>query len=94
MLGGMMSWSVVMRSIAYELSKENKVFLESINGIEFLSKELQERVLPCFNADLDLTYTIPENFLRDLILNQKIRAAIYNYESSLCHRLGGESIVI
>ena len=83
MLGGMMSWSVVMRSLALELSKENDVFLDSINGLDLMNEYLVSRVMPCFNADLDLTYTIPQNFLTRFNKKSKIKAAIYNYESSI-----------
>lgn len=83
MFGGMMSWSVVMRSLALELSRENDIFLDSINGTDLMSDYLLSRIMPCFNADLDLTYTIPQNFSTRFNRKSKIKAAIYNYESSI-----------
>lgn len=83
MLGSTMSWSVVMRALATEMIKDHDLFLESINGLEMVSEELKGRVMPCFNADLDLAYTMPENFSSRFNSKSKIKAAIYNYESSL-----------
>lgn len=83
MLGGHASWSIVMRCIAKEIHKRESVYLESINGVENIDDALMERMKPCFNADLDLAYTMPENFKKRFLSKSKVKAAIYNYESSL-----------
>lgn len=83
MLGGHASWSIVMRSIAEEISKKESIYLESINGVENINEFLLSRIKPCFNADLDLAYTMPENFKKRFLSKSKVKAAIYNYESSL-----------
>lgn len=83
MLGGHASWSIVMRSLAKELGSYGSLYLESINGIEELDEDLLDRIKPCFNSDLDLAYTMPENFKTRFLSKSKVKAAIYNYESSL-----------
>lgn len=83
MLGSSMSWAVVMRNLAIEMEKDNSLFLESINGYDMVSENLLSRVMPCFNSDLDITYTMPQNFEKRFHSKSKIKAAIYNYESSL-----------
>jgi len=83
MLGGHASWSIVMRALARELSCHGSLYLESINGTEDLDDDLLDRIKPCFNSDLDLAYTMPENFKTRFLSKSKVKAAIYNYESSL-----------
>tara|TARA_B100000579_G_scaffold325038_1_gene274799 strand:- start:998 stop:2056 length:1059 start_codon:yes stop_codon:yes gene_type:complete len=82
-LGGTMSWAIVMRHIIDELDDKSDLFLDSINGYNLLNKKYLKRVKPCFNADLDLTYTIPNNFHTRFNDKSKVKAAIYNYESSI-----------
>lgn len=85
MFGTNHSWSVVMRALCLELSKEkHNLYLESVNGYsnfeESLKPFLRNKI---FAPDIDLAYTLPRNFSSRFMSKSKIRMAIYNYESSI-----------
>jgi len=90
-----LSWSVVMEELlhAAELAGHETVFL-STNGYEgmryydsakgLLQPLKAKSLLSKHGAfDLDITYTVPENFHQRFLINSKCRVAIYNYESSV-----------
>lgn len=85
LFGRQHSWSYTSRSIAAEfLSMGNNITVSSTDGKEFVKGPLLE----CFdkdigNIDLDLTYTLPKNFKHRFLQDSKIKASIFNYESSI-----------
>jgi len=85
MLGRNHSWSQTVRSLALQFSKNNHdLSLESIDGYRYLDKSLNKFInSPMQNPDLDFTYTLPKNFKTRFLSSSKIKASIFNYESSL-----------
>lgn len=85
LFGRQHSWSYTSRSIANQfLSMNHNLTVSSTDGNEFVSKEM----LKCFdkdidNIDLDLTYTLPKNFKSRFLKDSKVKASIFNYESSI-----------
>lgn len=85
MLGTPHSWAVTMRGLLSAFKdRGNNLYLKSINGRELipdnLSKDL-DKWHP--SPDLDIAYTLPVNFSTRFDKKSKIKAAIYNYESSI-----------
>lgn len=90
-----LSWSVVIEELLYAADKlGHDTVLVSTNGYSGMKYWNEERGLKqnllqrdilrskqCF--DLDLTYTVPQNFPDRFLTNSKCRMAIYNYESSI-----------
>lgn len=85
MLGTSHSWAITMRGLlsAFKNNGHN-LYLKSINGRELLPKFLSEDIDKWHPApDLDIAYTLPINFNTRFDKRSKIKAAIYNYESSI-----------
>lgn len=85
MLGTSHSWSVTMRGLLSAFKNNgHKLFLKTINGRELLPRVLQEDLEKWHpSPDLDIAYTLPINFSTRFDKKSKIKAAIYNYESSI-----------
>lgn len=89
------SWSVVIEELLHAAESEgHEVCFFSTNGTEgmkywdearaFNDNLYQRKLLRSGEAfDIDLTYTVPENFPDRFLTNSKCRMAIYNYESSV-----------
>lgn len=85
MLGTSHSWAVTMRAIISEMiGQAHTLGLKSINGYEMFPDEWKQYVghHSC-NPDLDLTYTLPRNFRARFDKRSRVKASIYNYESSI-----------
>lgn len=84
MLGTSHSWAVVMRNLLLQLkAMNNKLYLKSTNGNSLIPKELLSVIdRDIANPDIDICYTIPNNFAARFRKNAKIKMAIYNYETS------------
>lgn len=90
-----LSWSVVIEELLHSADKMgHDVCFISTNGTRGMKYWNEERSLEqnllqreiirsnrCF--DLDLTYTVPQNFPERFLSTSKCRMAIYNYESSI-----------
>ena len=85
LIGKQHSWSYTVRSIALEFYKMNHdLFIHPTDGCHFLDKRLLDFVnkrVSC--ADLDFTYTLPKNFKARFNSDSKVKASIFNYESSI-----------
>ena len=85
LMGRQHSWSHTTRSLAKEFYKlGNEIFLHPTDGTDFLDKSILEFVgrkeeFP----DLDITYTLPVNYKKRFLKNSKVKASIFNYESSI-----------
>lgn len=89
------SWSVVMEELLYAAENlGHNVTLLSTNGYagmkywtgrKVLEQDIKYReLLKTQQAfDLDITYTVPENFPKRFLNNSKYKMAIYAYESSI-----------
>ena len=84
MLGTSHSWAVTLRSLIREFKKdEHSLHLDSINGWDLIPDEWSRWRKPFESPDIDLTYTLPRNFVDRFQKSSKLKLAIYNYESSL-----------
>jgi glycosyltransferase involved in cell wall biosynthesis len=95
-LQGGLSWSYVMSRLAKAFNdSSHNVYFASTNGLansdSFLNKdrmlmstlELQKFGPGKKSIDIDLTYTVPQNFPKRFLANSKHKCAIYNYETTL-----------
>lgn len=85
MLGTSHSWAVTMRGLLSGF-KENGdlLYIKSSNGRELIPNYLIEDMDKWHpNPDLDITYTLPVNFKTRFYKKSKIKASIYNYESTI-----------
>lgn len=90
-----LSWSVVIEELLYAADKQGHdiVFISTngYKGMKYWNEErglkqnlLQREILRSDKSfDLDITYTVPQNFPDRFLSNSKCRVAIYNYESSI-----------
>jgi glycosyltransferase involved in cell wall biosynthesis len=90
-----LSWSVVIEELLYAADKQGHdiVFVSTngYKGMKYWNEErglkqnlLQREILRSNKSfDLDMTYTVPQNFPDRFLSNSKCRVAIYNYESSI-----------
>lgn len=88
------SWSVVMEELLWSAKKKgHTAHLISTNGVKgtkyWTEKQLisdieQERKNRTKNIpyDIDITFTVPQNFPQRFLKNSKHKMAIYDYESS------------
>ena len=85
LLGKQHSWSYTTRSIAYQFYKMgHNLSLNPTDGFHFIDKELLPYVNAKMNiADLDITYTLPKNWSNRFDKSSKVKASIFNYESSI-----------
>lgn len=85
MLGTSHSWAVTMRGLLSSFKdRGHHLYLKSINGRELLQKKLIQDLDKWHpNPDLDIAYTLPKNFASRFSSKSKVKAAIYNYESSI-----------
>lgn len=85
LMGRQHSWSHTTRNFAqkfYEMG--HNIFLHPTDGSEYLSKDIAKYVGSIEESpDFDLTYTLPVNFKNRFLKNSKIKASIFNYESSI-----------
>jgi glycosyltransferase involved in cell wall biosynthesis len=88
MLGTSHSWSVTMRGLLSAFKdRGHKLYLKSINGRELIQNKILEDIDKWHPyPDLDIAYTLPVNFASRFDKKSKIKAAIYNYESSILPR--------
>lgn len=89
------SWSVVVEELLFAMENMgHEVCFLSTNGYKGMKywdnkkaldqDVLQRKILAKGGRfDLDLTYTVPQNFPQRFLPNSKCRAAIYAYESSI-----------
>lgn len=88
-----LSWPIVMDELTHAAEQAgDDVYLTSTNGCSGMrywsdekSKRKREELAPVFETgfDLDITYTLPTNFSRRFLANSRVKAALYNYESSV-----------
>ncbi len=91
---GGLSWAYVMARLAQAFEElGNNVYFNSTNGLadndDFVNKERMLKstlALQSFGPgkkqiDLDITYTVPQNFPKRFLSNSKHKCAIYNYET-------------
>lgn len=85
MLGTSHSWSITMRGLLSAFKdRGNNLYLKSINGRELIPNKILEDIDKWHpQPDLDIAYTLPINFANRFDKKSKIKAAIYNYESSI-----------
>ena len=85
LMGRQHSWSHTTRSLAKEFYKlGNEIFLHPTDGTEFLDKSILDFVGKNEEyPDLDITYTLPVNYKKRFLKNSKVKASIFNYESSV-----------
>lgn len=85
LFGKQHSWSYTSRSVAKEFySMGHELYIDSHDGYDLVCKELVERSkLKSNDIDLDLTYTLPKNFKGRFLSDSKVKASIFNYESSI-----------
>ena len=83
-LGTSHSWAITMRSILSELKKSgSNLYIKSTNGIDFIDDYLLEDIDKWHNnPDIDITYTLPQNFRTRFQKNSKVKASVFNYETS------------
>jgi len=84
-LGTSHSWAITMRSILEEFKKSgHKLYIKSTNGRELINNILIEDIDKWHNSpDLDIAYTIPNNFKTRFQKTSKVKASIFNYETSI-----------
>lgn len=96
MQGGL-SWAYVMDRLmtAFDNLGHN-AYITSTNGLADTFGDQEERMLKSVLAlqefgpgkkaiDIDITYTVPQNFPKRFLKNSKHKCAIYNYETTLWH---------
>jgi len=85
MLGTSHSWAVTMRGLLSAFKENgNNLYLKTINGRELIPEDLLRDLDKWHpNPDLDISYTLPKNFSHRFDKKAKVKAAIYNYESSI-----------
>lgn len=96
MQGGL-SWAYVMDRLmtAFEELGHN-TYVASTNGLANSSTEAKERLVESMlklaefgpgkkAIDIDITYTVPQNFPQRFLANSKHKCAIYNYEVTYWH---------
>ena len=94
-LQGGLSWSYVMSRLAQAFDNEgHNVYFTSTNGLEdsdpYLNEERSLRSVlelqkfgPGKKAiDVEITYTVPQNFPQRFLKNSKHKCAIYNFETT------------
>jgi len=84
-LGTPHSWAITMRNILSELKKSgNKLYIKSTNGTNLIDNYLLEDIDKWHNnPDIDITYTLPHNFRTRFQKNSKLKASVFNYETSI-----------
>lgn len=85
LMGSQHSWSHTTRSFAQEFYKmKHKIYLDPTDGDEYIDKKLKNCIgRKCAQPDFDLTYTLPSNYEKRFLKTSKIKASIFNYESSI-----------
>lgn len=85
MFGANHSWAHTMRSIFLEFHKMgHELSITSTDGFDFFPKELLQYKDVVFDSpDIDICYTLPNNFRDRFVLKSKLKLAIFNYESSV-----------
>jgi len=88
MLGTSHSWAITMRGLLGGFKNNgHNLYLKSVNGRELINQNLLKDLDKWHpSPDLDITYTLPVNFSKRFEKKSKIKAAIYNYESSILPR--------
>lgn len=97
MQGGL-SWAYVMARLAQAFEETgNNVYFNSTNGLadtdDFINKERMLKSVLALQGfgpgkkqiDIDLTYTVPQNFPKRFLSNSRHKCAIYNYEVTYWH---------
>jgi glycosyltransferase involved in cell wall biosynthesis len=98
-LQGGLSWAYVMSRLAQSFENDgHNVYFQSTNGLQGNQDEYftEERMIKSALAlqkfgpnkkqiDLDICYTVPQNFPKRFLPNSKHKAAIYNYETTMWH---------
>jgi O-antigen biosynthesis alpha-1,2-mannosyltransferase len=89
MLGTHHSWAVTMRHLLLEFKEMgHKLYLKSTNGKQNIPHELIHRLdRDIAIPDLDICYTLPNNFKKRFRSKSKLKLAIYNYESSILPKM-------
>lgn len=98
-LQGGLSWAYVMARLGQAFEKlGHNVYPLSTNGLSNSDPYFNERkmlqstiALQRFGpgkkaVDIDLTYTVPQNFPKRFLQNSKHKCAIYNYETTYWHK--------
>jgi len=85
MLGTSHSWAITMRGLLSAFKdRGHNLYLKTINGRELIPDNLLKDLDKWYpSPDLDIAYTLPVNFSTRFSKKSKIKAAIYNYESSI-----------
>lgn len=96
MQGGL-SWAYVMDRLMHAFEElGHNTYVASTNGLadasEVAQKRLVESILKLSEygpgkkaIDIDITYTVPQNFPQRFLANSKNKCAIYNYEVTYWH---------
>ena len=90
-----LSWSVVMEELLHASEQMgHKVAFISTNGTEGMRHWDDKRLMQALMEereskrnkdpyDIDITFTVPQNFPQRFLLASKVKMAIYDYESSI-----------
>lgn len=84
-LGTHHSWAVTMRSLlGVWIEQGHNCYMTTTNTYDKVPAEWEYMFDKTHSSpDLDITYTLPRNFKARFMKKAKVRAAIYNYETSV-----------
>jgi len=85
MFGSNHSWAITLQELMREFAEMgHDLYIKSTDGYPTIDHGLSKFYnLDCENADIDICYTLPGNWKNRFKKNSKLKASIFNYESSI-----------